>query len=60
MFYDQKFVDVHCIENQRKAALTKLNKIGTDYEYFCGGVLIDDETILTGTKQDFSLESYAR
>lgn len=37
----------------RKAALTKLSGDRQKYEYFCGGVLIDQQTVLTGTKQVF-------
>lgn len=32
----------------RKVALTKQTTDKTSYAYFCGGVLIDVETVLTG------------
>lgn len=35
----------------RKVALLKLNNYGTNYRYFCGGVLIDRETVITGGKK---------
>lgn len=40
----------------RKAALMRLNSAGTDYEYICGGVLIDETTVVTGEKKNWFLK----
>lgn len=41
------------IARHRKVALMKLQKDGSSkYKYFCGGVLVDDETVVTGENKN--------